>query len=402
MKYLNSLEQKWNKEEEKNIEDISYWFNKIDNAKKDKALSILFQKHHKRINIFQYAPKSIQENEEIILKAYQDDMIFLHNVSDNLMKKKDFIKKCMKDKKFFYYWSIQDYHPNDEELFFLAYKNNYMNVQNITKELYTQFNLEKQQKLLEINPLGFEYFPNKWKENPENILFAIRLEPRLIKFCKKIITQKILRDKMFCVNLIEKNMEVFPYCHISIRKDQKLSEKVLSRKPYFFKYIGKNLKNNKEFIKNYLFVPEIEKYINKDFFQDSEILKKYLKYHPFKDYQLKTWIDHQTIEKHMINNIEEEGPSIYRFCNSKNNWKYIAALLKYETYTEMKDGFKVTKTILDLIPLEVLQLIEDEYHKEKLENSNIVFLDFMRGYIWKKVMEEDLQKANINKKHIKI
>lgn len=402
MKYLNSLKQKWNKEEEKNIEDISYWFNKIDNAKKDKALSILFQKHHKRINIFQYAPKSIQENEEIILKAYQDDMVFFHDFSDVLIKNKSFIKKCINNKKFFYYWSIKNYYPQDEELFLLAYKNNYVNIKEIGKELYHQFDLEKQQKLLEMNPLGFEYFPNKWKENIENILLAIKLEPRLIKFCKKSITQRILKDKIFCINLIEKNIEIFPYCHLSIRKDKFLAEKILSKRPNFFQYIGKNLKQDQEFIKNYLFIFDIIKYTNKEFFQEDEILKKYLSYNPFGEYKIQDWIDKTKIEKHMINNIEELGPSIYKYCFNKNNWKYIAALLKYEEYTETEKGIKIKKPIINLIPIKIIQMIQEEYHKEKSENFNIEFLDFMRGYIWKKVMEEDLQQANINKKHIKI
>jgi len=384
--------------EEINNLDRQYWIDKIlgkfdlGNIKKKEKKSKSFKSFLNReiVNVFEFAPESIKNDEEIALLALDKFKTHIQFIGNDLKNNKDFILNYVKKIDYPSFFSLPLEIKEDKDVFFAYYKKSISCFRELLWDSKKFYNRETIKELLQINGSLMESLPNNFKDDIELAKIAIDQNASNIKFLNKRTTEKICVDKAYCKQLIEDYLDAFKYISLKLRGDKNFVLPYIRQDISFIEYLPKKLRSDKEFMEPFISSFTAFNCLGDELKKDEDLMLKAAKYHVGIMYRVDESLKNMDFYIKLVN----VNPNTYKFF-----WKevqkdpdIIIAFLSHE-YCYDKEQNKVDP-VLFLHPDE-LEICKNEY--EKLPNyENLNFNKFVRGRYLNNILEAGLNKENLD------
>lgn len=395
----------YNSEEEQKITDIFYWENKMKVVEEGMTLfnSKIKNKKSKQIKkqydykVFEYAPKEILLNEDLMLKAINDGFTYFFLLPEELQNNKDFNIRYLKEVNYSYYYSISSKMLENEEVMIAAIQkhaeafskiNDYYNLRNI------YLNEEKVLEFLDINPKIVQFLDKDWKSNENVARKAIDLDMENVKYltkktCRKIFDEITIVDKLLSLKVNLMGTDNFEKINLKFFKDKNFLIKYLPNAPQIIKFAPEKLKHDMDILKlaapAWNFLDEVDDKYKKDV----GLMSKHLEHNPFYYEKVSQFLDIKPIMVSLIK--KQHYPYSYLNEEDKKDPDYIYAVLEHDAFYQKPEITNHSYyapyervSILKILPTE----IQVELHKEATERYPD--LNIMRAT--KQLSEEEAQK----------
>lgn len=363
----------YNSEEEEKITDIFYWENKMKVVEEAMTLfnSKIKNKQSKKIKktydykVFEYAPKEILSNEDLMIDAINRGFTYFFLLPEELQNNKEFNIRYLKEVNYSYYYNISSKMLENEEVMIVALKkhadaftkiNDYYNL----REIY--LNEEKVIEFLDINPKIVQFLDKDWKSKEKIARKAIDLDINNVKYltrktCRKIFNEITKVDELLNLktNLGEDNFEKI---NSKFFKDKNFLMKYLPNAPQIIKFVPEKLKHDMDILKlsapAWNFLDEVEDKYKKDI----DLMTKHLEHNPFYYQKVSEYLDVKPIMVSLIK--QQHYPYSYLKEEDKKDPDYIYAVLEHESFYEKPDMVNHSyyapykrSSILKILPKEV-------------------------------------------------
>lgn len=405
--------------EESKIEDIQYWVDKMFNISKE-----LLELHNKNKNlsrkkkvpkksdlkIFEYAPSTILNNQDLMIKSMEDSWIYYAELPLALKEDKSFVLKYLKESKHAYYFVLSKEMLSDEEIFSLCIAKD----AETYKCIYYHWSLYpknteplKVLELLELNSKIFEHLPPTLKSNLEIAKKAVILDLKNAQYVPKKTSGRIFNNKELNNSLLDLNIEYFIKINNKFRDDEEFMLPLIKKKSSLIEFVSPRLKNKREFLLHAAGAYNLLENISDEFKKDAELMTIHL--------------NSCIYSRHEIQNFQDTHPLIFEIIKKshhnynalpedlKTDEDFIYALLYHNTFYKKPeksyDPYKKTN-IIKLLPestqLELLKECQGIH-----PNQNLLFLgeeerlDILLNYARNKYNNIYLQKNLSTKEDVK-
>lgn len=329
-------------------------------------------KKEKQLNVFEHAPLSILQNEEVMLFALNSSLIKFYHLDETLQTKKDFVLKYL-DLDYSYHFTLKKEMLEDEDIFIKCLKKDHSTYTTIhySRALFKKYaSKEKTLQFLEINPLIYKHLSEDLKSDAEVAEKAVLLDFKNIECMNKKISAKTLKDPELCRKIMEKNLDYFPKLNNKFRSDEEFLIPVLEKKPSLIEFVSPKLRSKKSFIEHAVGAYNLMEYISEDLKRDPELMQKHLMKNIFSVTHLEKYLD---VVPLLVNVIKKEHHS-YQYLpdNLKEQEDIIYALLHHDYFYEPIDNKTKyyanyeRKAIIHRLPGSIIDELTQEYSKSDL------------------------------------
>lgn len=349
--------------EEVEILDRQYWINKalgklpiVDDPKKKKQ-SKKDKEAEKFAGIFQFAPEDIKKDEEIILLGLEHSKEYISNVDKSLIAKKEFVLTYIERATYPSFLGLPKTIRADEDIFLACFKKDHSAFRYYCWESDAYSNRDSIKKLIEINDKVIQDLSNTYKDDVELARMAIEKDPTNIEFLNKRTTEKILSEKEYTNDFLAKYLKGFPYISMKLRGDADFVLPYVNRNTSFLENVSKKLRNNKEFMSQFVNTFMFMIVAGDDLVKDKELMLNAVNYSPVSIYK----IDKSLKNKEFYSEAIKNNPRCYMFIGNEAQLDndLIYTLLTHDTYS---DNSYQKKSTVEIIHKDKLAECREEYH----------------------------------------
>lgn len=235
-----------NHENEKQIADKNYWYNK---ALIGYDVSYF---NHKKLpfpDVFEFAPSEIKEDREIALFNLVKGKGSFSHLPKKFAHDKQFILDYIKETPYFFFWDFSEELRDDDDICFAAFKKEVHSFRYFSQ--HKQLNQSFVLQLAHINGLILEYIPSELQNNADIALAAISQNPKAIQFITKKLSSSLCKNIEWAKDVLAQFPEAYPYLSAKLRNDYQFSKPYLDKNISFLEYTGVHIKENPDILIHY-------------------------------------------------------------------------------------------------------------------------------------------------------
>lgn len=350
----------------KQVEKEKYNFSK----KKSKKLP-----ERKDLNIFEFAPKEILENQDLMLKAVDSSFISYFNLSETLKKNREFTLRYLKEGRG-YHFCIEKEFLIEDEIFNSCLEKDARTYTEIyyKRDFYDKFgSKEKALEFLDLNPKVYEFLGDILKNDVDIAKKAIELDLNNVQYANKRVSAKVLKDDELVKKVLDKNLDWFIKINNKYRDNEEFLLFYIEKRPSLIEFVSPRLREKREFIEKAIGAYNLMEYISDEFKKDKDLMTRHLAHVPSARYELNKIFD---VIPLMVKVIQKQQYTYDYLSNKeKMNPDYIYGLLEHQDFYKKNDNFFASyekANIFQKLPVEVQNEIRSEY-LEKNKHLNISF-----------------------------
>jgi hypothetical protein len=350
----------------KQVEKEKYNFSK----KKTKGLP-----ERKDLNIFEFAPKEILENQDVMLKAVDSSFINYFNLPETLKKSREFTLRYLKEGRG-YHFCIEKEFLIEDEIFNFCLKKDARTYTEIyyKRDFYEKFgSKEKALEFLDMNPKVYEFLGDILKNDTDIAKKAIELDLENVQHVSKRTSAKVLKNDELVKKVLDKNLDWFIKINNKYRDNEEFLLPYIEKRPSLIEFISPRLREKKEFIEKAVGAYNLMEYISEEFKRDKELMLRHLSHQPYARYELSKLFD---VVPLVVKVIQKQQYMYDRLSdNEKVNPDYIYALLEHQDFYKKNDNFFSSyekANIFQKLP----EVIQNEVKNEYLEKNKHLNLNF--------------------------
>lgn len=375
-----------NTPEESQIEDVNYWIQKMSDVnnylleearveqkrsyynydfgltKKKKPKK---KKEKKDFQLFEFAPKSILTNEDLMLKAVDESFIHFFHLDESLRENKSFVLRYLNELKYSYYFCLSENLLMDEEIFKICLKKDEKTYTSLTYKmnLHKFYGKEKGLEFLDINPKVYEHFSSNLKDDMDIAQKAIALDLNNAAHMKKSISAKIFKNKEIATTLLNKSFDFFEKVNNKLRDDEEFMGFAVNGRPSLIEFASQRLREKKEFVQKAATAYNLLRFIPEKFKKDPDLMRDHIGHNPTSYMEIAKYQDVKPLLLHHL----KKQYFVYDYLSDdmKKDPDYLYFVLQYDGFYKKDDAFSFYQTKTPMI-----QIIPKDLQRELTEECN--------------------------------